>query len=88
MSTRIFRVELNVVVELFLDDQVIDTVDDDWRKTFYLLRTPEQIAEHIAYNLVINKSSLSQLDGWADQPNDNAQVKPYLGWETEAEERT
>ena len=57
-----------------LDDVVIDAVDDEWRETFYDLYTPEQIAGHIAYNLFINKISLSLMDGWASLPDDMVSV--------------
>jgi hypothetical protein len=57
-----------------LDQAVIDAVDDNWREMFYDIHTPEEIAAHIAYNMVINNLKLSQLDGWADQPNSNAKI--------------
>jgi hypothetical protein len=60
--------------EIELDQKVIDQVDDDWRKCFYNLETPEQIAKHIAYNLVINNYRLSQLDGWADLDDNMADI--------------
>jgi len=61
----------NVIIEL--DEKVIDVVDDEWRSQLYNLETPEDIAEHVAYNL-IQGSRLSQLDGWADQPDENARI--------------
>lgn len=60
-----------------LDQSVIDAVDDNWREMLYPLYTPEHIAVHIAYNMVINRLNLSQLDGWADQPNSNARILEY-----------
>ena len=83
----------SAVIEL--DDAVIEAVDDAWRSTFFYnnLRTPERIAAHVGYNLIINDLSLSQMDGWADQPDENARVLewpllPPTGWEIEAEEVT
>lgn len=61
----------NVIVEL--DEKVINVVDDEWRSRLYNLETPEDIAGHIAYNLV-QGLRLSQLDGWADQPDENARI--------------
>ena len=61
---------------------MIDVVDDEWRKVLYALHTPEDIAAHIAYNMVVNHSNLSSLDGWADQPDENAWLG-YVHWETE-----
>ena len=60
-----------------LDQAVIDAVDDSWREMLYPLHTPEQIARHIAYNMVINRLKLSDLDGWADQPSSNAKILEY-----------
>ena len=72
MARRIFGVEITIVATVELDDAVIDDVDDEWRSVFYNLHTPEQVARHIAYNLVCNDARLSMLDGWADQPDSNA----------------
>ena len=74
MSKRSFQVTFRFEVEIELDDKVIDVVDDEWRSQLYDLYTPEDIAEHIAFNLVINQWGLSTLDGWADQPDENAKL--------------
>lgn len=60
--------------EIELDDIVINAVDDDWRKTFYDFNTPQQIAEHIAFNMVVNDLDLSNIDGFADLPNNLAKL--------------
>ena len=74
MSKRSFEVSFEFDAMIELDDNVIDVVDDEWRSQLYDLHTPEDIAEHIAFNLVINNGKLSSLDGWADQPDDNAKL--------------
>jgi hypothetical protein len=80
MTTRTFEVEFSrygIIIDsatIQLDNAVIDAVDDSWREMLYSLYTPEDIARHIAYNMVINRLDLSQLDGWADQPNSNARM--------------
>ena len=74
MSKRRFEVSFAFDAIIELDDKVIDVVDDEWRSQLYDLHTPEDIAEHIAFNLVINCGRLSMLDGWADQPDDNAEM--------------
>jgi len=83
MGKRKFCVTATIEVELELDDQVIDVVDDEWRAVLYNLNTPEEIAEHIALNL-LEGASLSQLDGWADQESSNARIisKDYLDVDT------
>lgn len=77
----------SAVIEL--DDAVIEAVDDEWRSVFYNLHTPERVAAHVGFNLIVNHARLSMLDGWADQPDTNACVIewPELeGWDIEAEE--
>lgn len=65
-----FEVDLRVTVQI--DQRVIDSVDnDEWRSRFYNLRTPREVAEHLAYNLVQGRS-LTSLDGFSDQPEDGA----------------
>jgi hypothetical protein len=72
--SRKFRVDFVGSVEIELEDAVIDAVNDDWRKVFYDIHTPEDIAGMIAYNIAINRAKLSHLDGWADQPDSNVKV--------------
>ena len=62
----------SAVIEI--DQELIDVVDDDWRNHLYNLHTPEEIAEHIGYNLIVNNINLSQMDGWADKDNSLARV--------------
>lgn len=69
-----------------IDQKAIDVVDDDWRRHICNLITPEQIVEHIGYNLVINNANLSQLDGWADQSDDLAKIVEEPEWEMEVKE--
>jgi|GEM_PF-3337337 len=79
--------EDSAVIEL--DEAVIEAVDDEWRAVFYDLRTPEAVAKHIGYNLIVNRLVLSQLDGWADQPDANARAisRPDLtNWDIEVAE--
>ena len=54
-----------------LDQRILDAVNDDWREHLYDLRTDQEVAEHIAFNFVVNHiDTVQQLDGWADQPED------------------
>jgi len=72
-----------IIVELA--DEVIDTVDDEWRNELYNLRTPEEIAIMVGLNLD-RGCRLSMLDGWADQPDNNAEILKDDVLETECEE--
>ena len=47
---RRFRISFEVYADLELAEAVIDVVDDEWREQLYDLKTPGQIAEHIAGN--------------------------------------
>ena len=80
MGKRKFEIEIQASAVIELDDRVIDVVDDEWRSQLYDLYTPEDIAKHIAYNLLVNKWELSTLDGWTDQPDENAKVIDSPDW--------
>lgn len=84
MAKRYFKITVTHEAMLELDDAVIDTVDDEWRKKLYNLNTPEEIAQMIGENM-IRGMGLSGLDGWADQPDENAHIS-IMGTEVEAEE--
>jgi len=83
---RKFLVEFRGSAVIELDDAVIEAVDDTWRSQLYDLHTPEQIAEHIAHNLIANRIQLSHMDGWADQPDSNAEVIREPDWEMDVKE--
>ena len=74
MADRKFRVKLVIDCDIILDEEVINRVDDEWRSQFYSLTSANDIAEHIAYNLVVNNARLSQLDGWADMKDLQAAI--------------
>jgi len=58
-----------------IDDKVINSIDDEWRGMFYSsLTTPLEIAEHIAFNMVVNDATISRLDGFANFPDDYANI--------------
>ena len=81
MSKRVFRINLMGSAVIELDDEVISVVNDEWRKNFYRLVTVNDIAGHIGYNLIVNGVSLSQLDGWADQSDEDAILLRPTEWE-------
>lgn len=63
MATRKYRVDVTRTMVLEVDEAVFDTVDDEWRRTFYNL-DGNGIVEHIGFNIA-RGASLSQLDGFA-----------------------
>ena len=94
MGKRRFKLDFSMYDEyvdsavIELDDAVFEAVDNEWRAQFYNLHMAEGIAEHIGFNLIINHGQLSMLDGWADQPDENARVLVWpdlTGWDIEAE---
>lgn len=67
---RRFVVEFAVTIDVSQD--IIDVAtSEEWRKTYYNLVLPEQVAEFLAYNLMRN-IELAQLDGFADRANNEA----------------
>ena len=85
---RRFNVTVTCHVELEVDQAVIDAVDEGWRKKFYSdMRTPEEIAGHIAFNMVRGDRPLDHIDGFADQPRESGIIM-HSEWDYEAEEIT
>lgn len=63
----------DVLVKLHPD--VLKAIDEEWRNNFYDLEDDKEVAEHIAYNVLINHWQLSELDGFANLPNNYAIVE-------------
>ncbi len=60
-------------VKLDLDKSLLP--DDEWRSQFYDIRTMEEVARHIAYNVVANRMGrITQLDGFADRSVDDCKI--------------
>lgn len=83
MAKRKFHVAVSCIIEI--DSDVIRSVDKEWRSRFYDLSTPEEVAQHLAFNLLVNCAHLSQLDGFADK-SDGAVSLPRNLINVEAEE--
>lgn len=62
-----FKVTFEVTVELDIDRSVIkEATSADWRKSFYDLHTPVDVAEHIGFNAIANDiRDVTRLDGFA-----------------------
>ena len=71
---RTFEIRIDGIAKIQLADEVIDVVDDEWREYLYNLYTPDEIAAHVGYNLLVNNWKLTQMDGWADQKDENVRV--------------
>ena len=77
-----FKIRIVGTATLTLDDKVVKGVDDGWRKQFYPLRSPKEIAEHIGYNMMVNDCTLSEIDGFADRKDGEARLT-NLEWDHE-----
>lgn len=62
------EIKFDGIIEI--NDDVINSIDDEWREMFYDLTTPQEIAEHIAFNIIVNNAGLSRLDGFANFPDE------------------
>lgn len=75
MATKTFDTKYG---KIELDERILNVVNDEWRRVLYDLKTEQEIAEHIAYNLVENGLQVWVLDGWADMPHDI--TARMVGW--------
>ncbi len=83
--SKVFHVRFDGEITIELSDAVLAQVDNEWRKNFYSnIRTPEDIVEHIAYNIVINRWNLSALDGFANLSDDNVTILETPDWDVNA----
>ena len=82
-----FKVTHEVTVELEIDDKVIkEATSEEWKKSFYDLKTPEDVAEHIAYNAVANDiRDVTVLDGFAHLDKDSVKYIKFDYYFTLAE---
>ena len=93
-NPRTFQIDYSIYSEdniayaiITIDQSVIDAVDDNWRLHLYNLNTPEEIAEHIGFNMLENHLRLSQLDGWADMSDSMARVVEWPDFNFDMETR-
>lgn len=69
-----FSLAYEVDLEVRIDEKVFEAVlTDEWRSRFYQLRTREDVARHLTFNLLQGRS-LSSLDGFADLSDDLVDV--------------
>jgi hypothetical protein len=60
------RVTFAVTVEIDIAEDLIEEVlKPDWQKDFYKFANPEDVAYHLAYNILRNHADLKSLDGFA-----------------------
>jgi hypothetical protein len=81
-----FKVTFTVTATIELNPEVLAQADDEWKRSFYDIDTPEDVAEMIAYNMIKGKS-LSCMDGFANLPDEYAKFKKYPDYEVESSEK-
>jgi hypothetical protein len=80
-----FKIEFMITADLEISPEVFEQIDEDWKNTFYNLETPEEIAEHISYNM-LRGCNLSNLDGFANLSNNFAKLT-NIDYEPESVEK-
>jgi hypothetical protein len=62
-----------------LDQSVIDQANSkEFRRYFHTFRDDNQIAAHIAYNMIVNKSALPEIEGFMmPRPRGLAKIVEY-----------
>ncbi|KSV16461.1 hypothetical protein DA01_03595 [Dehalococcoides mccartyi] len=75
-----FRMVIETEIEIEIEDVAFDIVNEDWKNCFFDLDGEEEIAKHIALNMVINDRKLSQLEGWYGLRGDNARITLKPDW--------
>jgi len=83
MAKLLFGVMLST--HLHLSPRVIRRgVGPGFAAMVYPLATPDEVAEYVGYNMAVNGLRLSQIDGFADLPDGDAELEP-LAWESATE---
>lgn len=75
MTKQTFTVELVGEITIELDDKVIEAgASNEFKEVMGYTMKPVEVARHLAYQMMINNARLENLDGFADQPNENAKI--------------
>lgn len=73
-----FNVEITLDAEVDIAQEVLDSVDDDWREFLYSdILTEYDVVKHITYNMIVNGLPLSHIDGFAQFSDAEATCKVY-----------
>jgi len=81
------RFAVSLEFEIDVDQSLLDAVlTDEWRGRFYNLIEPSEVASHLAFN-ILGGHRVSLLDGFADQPDDAAEIVSD-SMEADAQEET
>ena len=60
-----------------LHQDVFDAVDETWLEMYYDLATDNQVVEYIAYEILVKRRQLNQIDGFANLANTLIRVKDW-----------
>ncbi len=70
-----FAITIDISGELEIDEEVLNGIDDNWRKQMFDFKTTRDVVSYIASAMILDGSSLSQVDGFADRKDTDASVK-------------
>lgn len=72
---RKFRVVFSVAVDVMLSEALIqEALSNDFAVKIFPFDSANEVAHHLAYNLVCNRAELRQLDGFALRDSNEAEV--------------
>ena len=74
MKTRRFNLTVTLTATIEVADEVIKSVDDEWRESFFPLKTERQIISHIAANMLVHSGDLYDVEGFAQFDDRDAKV--------------
>ena len=66
------RVKVSCELDLTFDDNLVP--DDEWRMQFHDLADVDDLACHLAYNVIVNHATLSSMEGFADHYDEELEV--------------
>lgn len=73
-------------VEIEVDDKLFKSVlTDEWRKVMYPFHTREEVAGHLAYNLM-RDVPLTSMDGFANQKPERARLIEIIPGDVEEQD--
>jgi len=73
VAKRKFTVTFVVTVDVDVEQTIIDdALSDDFKEAFYDLKAATGVVEHLAYNHLRNRASLTQIDGFAQWSDGDA----------------
>lgn len=75
MARKEYEITIEGTATITIDDEVIERgLSEEFTQYIGKMKDNEAVIKHIAYNLIVNRAKLTQLDGFADMDDDKAQI--------------